>query len=209
MVHQEAGAIAEVALIEVQLAQSLVGRRIVLDRLVKGDRADVGLTVRVVQAPVVGVVDDLVALDLLRLEPGVIGDETQHTASIVFPGALTAGEVLRVHLEDARDIDLLFVGRDAAVPFATEKGLGRRVERAFEPIAAIGPGRHGRAAVGSAVDGKVDARGRRRLRVEPCARCRRGSPLRRRRCGGGVGRTGRRASSTPTGSGTPRQSRPG
>ena len=63
-----------------QLAQLGVAFVVVLDRLVKKDRAEMRLARRVVQPPVVGVVDDLVVGDRVEREAGVLGDEAQHAA---------------------------------------------------------------------------------------------------------------------------------
>src|SRR5438132_1266849 len=88
-----AGPVAEVPFVEVQLAQLGVALGEVLDRLVEEDRPQVRRPRRVVQAPVVDVVDDLVVGDPLEGDAGVPGDEAEHAAAVLLGRAGLAREV--------------------------------------------------------------------------------------------------------------------
>ena len=196
-----AGAIAEVPLVEVQLAQLGVVRRVVLDRLVEDDGADVRIAVRCRSGP-----------SRRRCRPprsrrcvssasaGVIGDEAQHAAPVVlvespWVPAKSSAYILKMRETWMRRARVV----DAAVPLAREEAARvARAQRLADALRRVGRGAHRRAAVRAAVDREVDARLAEAGRAGSRARRRRGSPRGRRRCAGAAGRTGRRASSTPS-----------
>ena len=209
IVHEAAGAVAEVALVEVQLAQLGVAGGVVLDRLVERIGPSAGLAVGVVQAPVVGVVDDLVVLDARERFAGVLGDEAQHADAVVLGGAGGAGEVLGVHLEDARHEDAAGGVVDAAVPFVGEELLGRGAQRRLQALADVRRRAQRRAAVRAAVDGEMDARLAELAAQDLVLDVVEADVAAAGDGGACAGRTGRRASSTPTRSDTRRGSRAG
>ena len=141
-----------------QLAQLRVAGRIVLDRFVKADRSDVRRPGRVVQAPVVDVVDHLVVGQILVRHVEMLRDKAQHTETVVLRRPLRAGEILRVHLEEARDMDAARRVVDATVAFVGEELARCRTQRAPQSVAGVRRRTQRGTAVRAAVDGEVDAR---------------------------------------------------
>ena len=152
------GPVAEVALVEMKLPEFTVGRGEVLHWLMKRDRADVRIAVRVVETPVVRVVDELVTGDLLELQPRVLSHEAQHAAAVLLARARSAGEVLGVHPENAGNVDPLRFVVHAAVPAVRQERSGRFTQRVAQTLAPVRRGTHRRATVRATVDREVDAR---------------------------------------------------
>src|SRR5262245_13675930 len=69
-----------------------------------------------------------------------------------------AGEILCVHLEDARDEDAARIVVDTAVPLVGEELLGGPLQCCAQAGALVCRRPYGRAAVRAAVDGEVNAR---------------------------------------------------
>ena len=118
------------------------------------------VAVDVVQPPVVDVVDHLVAGDATRAARPVCSATKRSTPRRYAARRVRlAREVLRVHLEDARDVDAARGVVDPAVPLAGEE-LARwpRAACSRMPSRVVGLRPHRRAAVRAAVDREVDAR---------------------------------------------------
>ena len=100
------GAIAEVAVVEVEFAEHTILRVEGLDTLVEGDGPQLRVAVHVVEAPVVDVVDDSIVGDGLERLARVLGDKPEHTPPVLGGGMGLAGKVFGIHAEEAGHKDL-------------------------------------------------------------------------------------------------------
>ena len=96
-----AGAVAEVAVVEVELAEHAILRVEGLDTLVEGDGPQLRVAMRVVQAPIVSVVDDRILGDGLQRLTRVLGHELEHAVPVLGGGVGLARKVFGVHAEEA------------------------------------------------------------------------------------------------------------
>ncbi len=88
----------------------------------------------------------------------MLGDEAEHPPAVFRSGVGALGEVLGVHPEDPRHVDLALRVVDPAVPLAGQELPGRGAEGFPDAVRRVGLGAHRRAAVGGAVDHEVDPR---------------------------------------------------
>src|SRR5262245_56124094 len=96
-----AGTIAEVAVVEVELAEHAILRVEGLDTLGESDRPQLRVAVRVFQAPIVGVIDARTLADGLERFARVLGYELDHPPPVLSGGVGLTRKVVGVHAEEA------------------------------------------------------------------------------------------------------------
>ena len=129
-----------------------------LDRFVEQDGAEMRLTINVVQAPIVGIVDNLVLGNGLERQRGMLGHEAQDPRTILTGRIGCAGKILRVHLEQPRNIDATRVMVDPAIPFTAEKLPGGVTQGLAQSLAFERGRAHRRASVRPTIDCEMDTR---------------------------------------------------
>ena len=95
------GAIAEVAVVEIELAEYAILRVEGLDTLVEGDGPQLRVAVQVIEVLVVDVVDDCILGDGLERLVRVLGDKSQHAPPIFGGGMSFTRKVFSVHAKEA------------------------------------------------------------------------------------------------------------
>jgi hypothetical protein len=122
-----AGAIAEVAVVEIEFAEHAILRVEGLDALVEGDGPQLRVSVHVVETPVVDVVDDGIVGDGLERLARVVGDKPEHTPPVFCGGMGFARKVFGIHAEEAGYKDLFVLAINTAVPLTGQELPGGHV----------------------------------------------------------------------------------
>src|SRR5262245_26407916 len=132
-----AGAIAEVTVIEVELAEHAILRAEGLNTLVEGDGPQLRVAVHVVEAPVVDVVDDCILGDGLERLARVLGDKPEDTSPVLGSSMGLARKIFSIHAKEAGHKNLVVLAINTAVPLTGQELPGGRVQRLADGLGRI------------------------------------------------------------------------